>query len=179
MSHHSDGPISRDLAKGLPPATRRPYSGLESGAPGGIRSIAGGVGGPEAPQRRTGRVYPEGAPGKRGRDWGPSAGRAAWKGGSGVASVPRSPGETPRHPLAGSGYLATRRRLSQQALLLTQRSETTRSSMPRGPGARTTSPTRHRPPFPNRPQPLLPRDPAGGRRDPFPALPAPRAARSR
>ncbi|XP_064339939.1 phosphatidylserine synthase 2 isoform X2 [Camelus dromedarius] len=51
--------------------------------------------------------------------------------------------------------------------------------MPRGPGARTTSPTTHRLSSPGRPPPLRSRDPAERARDPFPTLPAPSAARSR
>lgn len=109
----------------IPPKNyHRPPYRLDSGAPGGIWSIACGIKGREAPQRRTGRLHREGAPEKRWRSWGGQAG--------GQAPV-RQPGEEGlreplcpavlerRHstPPVGSGYLATRRHPSQQALHLT------------------------------------------------------------
>ena len=57
-------------------------------------------------------------------------------------------------------YLATRWHPSQQALFLTHDIGDYESQDTPRPGAQTTSPTIHRPPFPCRPQPLLSRDPA-------------------
>lgn len=109
-----------------------------------------------------------GAPGKRGDTESGRLGRRVWSGhcagGPRCTTLP-----------SGSGYLATRRHPSQQALLPTRDVRTTRPSMPRGPDALTTRSTMQRPPFPRHSRPCSLETPPSERCDPFPAL---RAARS-
>lgn len=79
-------------------------------------------------------------------------------------------GGTPLPAWAASGYLATSWHPSEHCSG-TEASWTTKPSMPRDAGARTTSPIVHRPLPPSSPPPLLSRDPAELAPRPLPSAP--------